>query len=108
MTSLLALRCFHHPGRQAAARCPSCARSFCRECVTEHDGRVLCVACLAREGREAGAGRRVPVAAGLAAAAGLLLAWTVFFLAGRLLASLPGAGAEEAGFGDPPRAETAR
>ena len=23
-----------------------CARYFCRECVTEHGGRLLCVACL--------------------------------------------------------------
>jgi hypothetical protein len=50
-------RCQRHPGQAAAARCPSCQQSFCRECVTEHYGRMLCLACLeaverARSGHE--------------------------------------------------------
>lgn len=48
------VRCQQHPGQAAAARCPSCQQSFCRECVTEHDGRMLCLACFAkRSQREA-------------------------------------------------------
>ncbi|MFP4054916.1 MAG: rhomboid family protein [Phycisphaerae bacterium] len=39
-------RCHNHPQREAAARCPECGRFFCRECVTEHEGRVICSACL--------------------------------------------------------------
>jgi hypothetical protein len=41
-------RCLHHPVREAAARCPECRSYFCRECVTEHEGRVICTPCLRR------------------------------------------------------------
>jgi late competence protein required for DNA uptake (superfamily II DNA/RNA helicase) len=41
-------RCVNHPQREASARCPECGRFFCRECITEHDDRVLCASCLAR------------------------------------------------------------
>ena len=37
--------CFLHPQREAAARCVSCGRSFCRECVTPLDRRMYCAAC---------------------------------------------------------------
>ena len=40
-------RCDNHPKREASARCPECGRFFCRECITEHDDRVLCASCLA-------------------------------------------------------------
>ncbi len=39
-------RCFHHAQREAAARCPECQRFYCRECITEHEERVLCANCL--------------------------------------------------------------
>jgi hypothetical protein len=41
-------RCINHPQREASARCPECGRFFCRECITEHDDRVLCASCLAK------------------------------------------------------------
>jgi len=41
-------RCRRHPERPAAARCPECGEPHCRECVVEHEGRILCAACLAR------------------------------------------------------------
>ena len=41
-------RCDNHPGREASARCPECGKFFCRECITEHDDRVLCASCLAK------------------------------------------------------------
>jgi late competence protein required for DNA uptake (superfamily II DNA/RNA helicase) len=41
-------RCDNHPQREASARCPECGRYFCRECITEHDDRVLCASCLAK------------------------------------------------------------
>ena len=46
--SLLQQRCVNHPNREASARCPECSRFFCRECITEHDDRVLCASCLAK------------------------------------------------------------
>jgi hypothetical protein len=39
-------RCFNHAEREASARCPECQNDFCRECITEHAGRMLCVNCL--------------------------------------------------------------
>ena len=41
-------RCWNHEAREAACRCPACGRSYCRECVSEHEGRLLCAACLSR------------------------------------------------------------
>ncbi len=46
-SAVRAARCAYHHGREAAARCPSCHRDYCRECVTEHRGRLLCITCLA-------------------------------------------------------------
>ena len=48
MRNLTHQRCFNHAGREAAARCPECRQFFCRECITEHDDRVICAACLKR------------------------------------------------------------
>jgi len=41
-------RCANHESRQASGICPACNRPFCRECLTEHDGRLTCAACLRR------------------------------------------------------------
>ena len=91
-------RCTIHLDREAAARCPSCERFFCRECVTEHDGRLLCAACLrallAAAQRPARARRswRKPLRATLRAAVlagSLFLSWFFFHALGRKLVSLP-------------------
>jgi hypothetical protein len=50
-------RCLNHPQREASARCPECGRFHCRECITEHDDRVLCAACLAKLSLKKSAGR---------------------------------------------------
>ncbi len=39
-------RCLNHEQREAVARCPECKRYFCRECIAEHEDRVLCASCL--------------------------------------------------------------
>jgi hypothetical protein len=80
-------RCQQHPGREAVAKCPSCKQSFCRECITEHDGRMLCVLCLTKRTQLA----KPPSPAwgrvgwGLGAVAGLLLAWLFFLGVGELI-----------------------
>jgi hypothetical protein len=84
-------RCWNHELREAVCRCPECGNSFCRECVTEHESRLLCAACLrslalAKE-RELPVRRRglAPVAMGLA---GIMIAWVVFFAAGEAMLTL--------------------
>jgi len=93
ISNALQQRCFHHEFREAACRCPICRRYFCRECVTEHDDRVLCVECLktivgARAGRLGGARR---VLRGLLTVAGVLMAWLFFYAIGRTLLLIPSA-----------------
>lgn len=47
-TPLSKLRCARHAEREAAACCAACGVAFCRECVSEHAGRLLCAACLGK------------------------------------------------------------
>jgi hypothetical protein len=44
-------RCLFHPLREAAARCPHCGGTFCRECVTDEDHKLACPPCLRRMAR---------------------------------------------------------
>src|SRR5437763_12491658 len=91
MHNLAHQRCFNHAQREAVARCPACGQYFCRECITEHDDRVICAACLRKLAR-------VPLLqrwgfAGLVRLAqfmlGLLAAWFFFYLIGESLLALP-------------------
>ena len=73
------------------ARCPICLRFFCRECVTEHEDRVICAECLrkivaARAARASGVGRW---AGALLPLAGLMIAWLFFYAVGRSLLLIP-------------------
>lgn len=84
-------RCAHHPVREAVARCPECGGFFCRECITEHEDRVICASCLkqlahtaaARRASFAGLGRIV------FCALGFLIAWLFFYETGRTLLLIP-------------------
>lgn len=91
MQELVRQRCFNHFKREAAARCPVCLKFFCRECVTEHEDRVLCAACLERESRNISRhGTGVPgLWSALQLASGGLAVWFFFYLLGRLLLKLP-------------------
>jgi|SRR5262245_55611263 len=50
-TRLRYARCLFHPLREAAARCPHCGGTFCRECVTDEEGKLACPPCLRRMAR---------------------------------------------------------
>jgi hypothetical protein len=83
-------RCSNHASREAVARCPECRRYFCRECISEHEGRVICAFCLKRLSpkvirryRLAGLVRVVEVLIGV------LLLWSSFYLLGRALLTIP-------------------
>jgi hypothetical protein len=89
--NVVRLRCFYHEFREAACRCPICRRYFCRECVTEHDDRVLCVECLkiivaGQAARPSGIRR---VLRALLPVAGVLMAWLFFYTIGRTLLLIP-------------------
>ena len=91
MQNLASQRCFNHAQREAVARCPRCGHCFCRECITEHDDKVICAACL----RTLAQARplRHKASAGVARLSqcllGLVAAWFFFYLVGEALLALP-------------------
>ena len=93
MESLVHQRCLNHALREAVARCPECRQCYCRECITEHDDRVICAACLRKISRPLPAQRFY--LAGLLrlaqGAVGILLAWLFFYWVGQGLLALPSA-----------------
>lgn len=91
MPALLHQRCFNHSLREAAARCLECGRFFCRECVTEHDDRVICATCLRKLAKPPFTQRTGFLAASRTAQvlAGVFTVWLFFYLLGTLLVSLP-------------------
>jgi hypothetical protein len=90
MNALIQQRCHLHSNREAVARCPDCERFYCRECITEHEGRVICTHCL---GAYAAPLRRTPRSSGpllfVGALAGTCLLWLLFLLVGHLLMLTP-------------------
>lgn len=91
MPSLLHQRCFNHATREAVARCPECSQFFCRECITEHDDRVLCSTCLKKLARVPLAKRRAFKNAMRIAqcAVAVIVTWFFFFLIGEGLLRIP-------------------
>jgi hypothetical protein len=83
-------RCWNHEAREAACRCPACGRNYCRECVSEHEGRLLCAACLSgvTAGREPSGGRWRKLAPAAMIAAAILLAWLTYWVAGESVMSV--------------------
>ena len=91
MGDLIHQRCFHHSLREAVARCPECRQFYCRECITEHDDRVICATCLRKLTAVSAPARRrfawvLPFAQG---AVGLFIAGLFFYFFGATLLSLP-------------------
>jgi hypothetical protein len=91
MQNLIHQRCFNHGEREAVARCPECRRYFCRECIAEHDDRVVCAACLKKLARVPLLERRGFAWAkrSFQCALGIFVAWFFFYLVGESLLSLP-------------------
>lgn len=89
---LSARRCFNHVEREAVACCPECQRFFCRECICEHQGRVVCSRCLATLTARSSVRRR-PLGRVLfwllMVSVGLMLCWSWFYYLGSILLSLP-------------------
>ena|ERR1043166_2589882 len=91
MQGLSRQRCFHHALREAAARCPGCGQYYCRECITEHEGRVICAACLKTQAGVPFTRRPgfVGLVRGLQFLLGLVLLGLFFYLLGETLLSVP-------------------
>jgi hypothetical protein len=90
MSNLADQRCWHHPVREAVVRCPECRRFYCRECVVEHRGRMMCTGCVSQEGRGSARSARFPNAVWIPMAlGGLLVAWLIFYYLGWMLARIP-------------------
>ena len=84
-------RCLIHADREAVARCPACAHYFCRECITEHEGRFLCSNCLRRQTASIETAYRTArwFKAAIGMIIGLSVAWFFFYLIGQLLILIP-------------------
>jgi hypothetical protein len=84
-------RCFNHLAREAVARCPSCGQYYCRECITEHEDRIICAACLLKLSHIPLTRRRgfVGLRRSVQCLLGLLLTWFFFYLLGESLLALP-------------------
>ncbi len=83
-------RCSNHALREAVARCPQCGRYFCRECISEHEGRVICAYCLKRLGHKPLSRNRLAgLVRGTLVLTGVLLLWSSFYLLGKALLTIP-------------------
>jgi hypothetical protein len=91
VNTLSTQRCFHHSLREAVARCPECAHFYCRECVTEHDDRVICATCLRRLAAAAPQKRRslAWLAPLVQLTLGVVIVWLFFYGFGAALLSIP-------------------
>src|ERR1700744_6394735 len=91
MPHLVHQRCFNHAAREAVARCPECSQFFCRECITEHDDRVLCASCLEKiSRREKPAGSRwTPLLRAGLVALSFAVIFIVLLILGDFLLSIP-------------------
>lgn len=91
-SSLAQARCFKHVDREAVAKCPECGRFYCRECVTEHEGRVVCRSCLdalLAENEKATPGWIKALGEWALAGVGGVIAVYAFYLMGRILLRIP-------------------
>jgi hypothetical protein len=83
--------CLNHAEREAVARCPECKQFYCRECIAEHEDRVICASCL-RKLRKARDDKKYSFARLTRAAAFCLsfgTTWVVFYWVGKILLSIP-------------------
>lgn len=88
--SLSKQRCFFHWQREAVARCPECARYYCRECVTEHLDRLLCASCIARIVAPATHKKSFqPISLLLQCLIGFIVLWAVFYYSAQILLAIP-------------------
>jgi hypothetical protein len=86
MSAIVETRCRNHPEREAVARCLTCGRYYCRECITEHHNRMICGRCL-RTAPETRRRRRLfsTLLAASRITGGVLVLWLTFYTLGSIL-----------------------
>jgi len=91
MPSLVNQRCLNHAQREAVARCPACGHYFCRECIAEHDDRVICASCLAKIAHSPLLRRRrlVMLRRAVCGLVGFIIAWFFFYSLAQVLLQIP-------------------
>lgn len=93
MSRIAARKCVRHSAREAVARCAACEDHYCRECIVEHEGVLLCAPCLARQTAQApaaGRGRWRRRATRLVMTTGsVVLVWLAFYGFGQFLKRIP-------------------
>ena len=84
-------RCANHATREAVARCPACKKDLCRECITEHKGKMLCTDCLKSTTAKKEAERKKLEFAllGLLFVAGMIVSFYFFFGIASILEKIP-------------------
>jgi hypothetical protein len=84
-------RCHNHMLREAVARCPDCSRFFCRECVTEHEDKVLCAVCLRKRIKATGLrSDRFQFLVQMGQFLfGIIILYLIFYYAAQILLALP-------------------
>lgn len=107
MVALSEQRCRNHAQREAVARCPECRRFFCRECVVEHDDRMICTSCLRTlTARETPRRRHLRAVWRFAqCAVSFVILWVAFLMLGRALLNIPTATHESTLWSMPMEAE---
>ncbi|MGI5923694.1 MAG: rhomboid family protein [Lentisphaeria bacterium] len=90
MARVIRQQCFNHSASEAAARCPGCGRFYCRECVVDFEGRLLCASCVAKLSAAPHFQWRLSALRRFAlTVAGFALLWTLFGLLGVALSRIP-------------------
>lgn len=91
MSTLTYTRCYHHNDREAVARCPECAHYFCRECISDFQGKALCAQCLSLMIARDTHPKKTPWVSLkiILALSGVTLAWFLFYTLGTLLMKIP-------------------
>ena len=91
MSTIQLTRCFNHHHREASAKCPACSKFYCRECVTEHDEKILCTSCL-RQAVQTPFPKKKDRSDWLILIlfpCSFVILWYLFFLVGRIMAAVP-------------------
>jgi len=90
--SIVQQRCHNHAQREAAGRCVACQQLYCRECVSEFEGRLFCAACLrATQSPTHRAWSWGIVAMPFQLLCGVLILWLLFYGLGAMLLATPSA-----------------